>query len=817
LHRAILDDRVAKSAVPGDINDASTPKGKLMAAIRSTYEDAKSIGVYFPLMRYGDYWASYGKGANKEFHMFESETQRNLFLDKRIAQLQKEGDTRSYDDIMESGEFDAGNNVSKLRDASTEASEMLKGIFTIIDTTGVQDKEALKDAVYQMYLMTMPEQSFRKQFIHRKGTAGFSGDALRNFVRSGYTAAGQLSRHKFGPDISLEMDSAHKALEGMPPKDKVKLGIFLDEITKRVGEELAPVVEDQTLARIANGANQAAFLWRLTSPKSAIANMTAIPVFGLPVLASRYGEVNAAATLARYGNVYNHTTFVTPDGKYTPLSVGMSKFVQSNKVYAAAFEEAAERGITEITRTYDLLAMARIPSTAHQSATSRGIRAGINMAGMLFHHSERLNREIMFMASFELAYKKATKEGLSGGIKGDAFNRAIDEAVKNTYDSMFNYTKYNRPSIMRSPSARVIFQFKLFPQQVTAYLVRNFWTMVKGSKLNPRARREATTQLIGTLLMGGLFSGIVGLPLYSLILGTIQGLRKLFEGKDDPIPIEERDLDLWFRKYLDTHFGAAAKYMEKGPISAATNLDIGSSTSFNNLWFRDSKYDASMANEFTDFVVGAAGPSVGLGIDTLRAYDDFRTGHFNEGVEKLLPALVKGAYTQYVWGKEGIKVKGSQADIINKEEVTKAERFWKAFGFNPTELTRIQEANYPVQELIQRAQDERSEIMARLNLELSRENDVGFEKALQDAVQFSIANPEMAILGNTIATSAVNKAKLRAMADHGLIVPPKLMPRLYDMVKYSRPKESADETQQKFDAKMKAAEEPVVVEEDEEE
>jgi hypothetical protein len=807
LHRAILDERIAKSNLSGDIDNETTPKGMLMAAIRKTYEDAKTVGVYFPLMRYGNYWMSFGKGLNKEFYMFESELQRNRFLDIRVAQLQKAGDNRTYDEILESGEFDAGNDLTKLRNLTTEASEMLQGIFKIIDTQNVTDKEALKDAVYQMYLLTMPEQSFRKQFIHRKGTTGFSGDALRNFVRSGYASANQLTRLQFGPDITTEMDSAHASLAGMPPKDKIKLGQFLNEVGTRVGEELAPSNEDEFAVRFANGVNQAAFFFRLTSIKSAVANMTAIPIFGAPVLASKYGTVNAAAALAKYTNVYNHTTFVKPDGSYTPLSIGFSKHVQSNPVLAAAFDEAAERGVTEITRTYDLMAMARAPSAAHQGTIRRGTREFVNFTGLLFHHSERLNREIMFMTTFELDYKKGLSEGLSGGINGEAFNRAIDAAVKITYDSMFNYTKYNRPRIMRPAPARIVFQFKLFPQQVSAYLIRNFAAMIKGSDLNPRARREATTQLIGTLLMTGMFAGITGLPLYYSIIAVAQGLRDaLHDEDDDPVPIEERDLDLWFRNvWLPKHFGEAAKFFEKGPISIITNADIASSTSLSNLWFRDTKYDHSMANQFNDFIIGALGPGASLITDGIKAIDDFNSGHFNQGVEKLLPAFAKGAFTQWAWGQEGIKVKGSQAEIFSKDEVTKMMRLWKAFGFNPTELTRIQETNYPTMELITRAQDERNAIMNRLNLELVREDDEAFEEALIKASKFTEANPEMAIKPDTIVDSALKRAKLRAMADRGLIVPPKLMPRMYEFVHASRPKTDKERDQAAFDALIESA------------
>jgi hypothetical protein len=802
LHRAILDERIAKSNLSGDVDNETTPKGMLMAAIRKTYEDAKTVGVYFPLMRYGNYWMSLGKGLNKEFYMFESELQRNLFLNKRVAQLQKAGDTRTYDEIMESGEFDAGNDLTKLRNLTTESSEMLQGIFKIIDTQNVTDKEALKDAVYQMYLLTMPEQSFRKQFIHRKGTTGFSGDSLRNFVRSGYASANQLTRLQFGPDITTEMDSAHASLEGMPPKDKIKLSQFLNEVGTRVGEELAPSNEDEFWTRFANGVNQAAFFFRLTAIKSAVANLTALPIFGYPVLASKYGEVKAAAALAKYTVVFNHTTFIKPDGSYTPLSVGFSRHVQSNPILAAAFEEAAERGITEITRTYDLMAMARTPSATHQGAISRGTRAFVNFAGLLFHHSERLNREIMFMTSFELAYKKGLSEGLSGGRNGEAFARAIDESVKNTYDSMFNYTKYNRPRIMRSPAARIVFQFKLFPQQVTAYLIRNFLAMVKGSDLNPRARREATTQLIGTLIMTGMFAGITGLPLYNMIIAVAEGIRNALHDEDDePIPIEERDLDLWFRNvWLPKHFGEAASFFEKGPISTITNADIASSTSLSNLWFRDTKYDHSMANQFSDFILSAAGPGASLVTDGFKAYDDFKSGHFNQGVEKLLPAFAKGTFTQWAWGKEGIKVKGSQAEIFSKEEITNMMRLWKAFGFNPTELTRIQESNYPAMELIKRAQDERNSIMNRLDLELVREDDEAFEETLIKASKFTEANPEMPIMPDTIVNSALKRAKLRAMADRGLIVPPKLMPRMYELINPSRPKADRVKDQAAFDA-----------------
>jgi hypothetical protein len=783
LHRAILDDRIANLKLPGDINDASTPKGKLMTAIRASYEGSKMIDVYFPLMRYGQYWTSIGKGPNREFYMFESEFQRNNFIKKRLRQMKAEGETRDEATLRADLDLDSGDDLTKLRQLSTENSQLLTKIFETIDTAGITDKEVLKDAVYQMYLLTMPEQSFRTQFVHRKGTAGFSGDALRNFVKSGYTTAGQLSTLKYAPEINQEIDAADDALVGNP--DKERLEIFTREIRKRIKDEVNPTIEDEFAQRFANGVGHAAFIMFLTSPKSALANLTAIPIFGMPVLASRYGNIAAARTFASYGKVWNHTSLFKDDGTFTPVSIGFSKHVRNNPVLQAAFDEAAERGITEITRTYDLLALAKTPSTKFTGGASRFYRGAINGMGALFHHSERLNREIMYMASFELAYNKAVKEGLAPGVNGDAFNRAVDESVKNTYDSMFNYTKFNRPRVMRPWGARIVLQFKLFPQQVTAYLVRNFYGIWKGmykaakNIKDPVERaqalkelNEAGTQFFGTLIMTGMFAGIVGMPLYSAIIGTIQGIRNALQDEDDPIPVDERDLDYWFRYvFLPKYFGDdMAKIIQKGPISALSNLDIGSSTSLDNLWFRDTQNDKSLITDFRNQIVGMLGPSAAMVENFIKAYEDWNNGNVSQAVEKIVPAMFKGMVAQTRWGEEGILSKTQKAELYNKDEVTVATRFWKSLGFNPTELAIQQDKNFKVIEQLRETTDKYSEIMKQIKNASLQGNYNKLDKEIENFVKFAIANPDLDPDVDSIITAIENAEIARAEAINGVVV-----------------------------------------------
>ena len=157
-----------------------------------------------------------GSGKGRTFIMFESLAERDLaidgFLNERVkhkpgeslAEYEKrKAETR--DELFQDETWGYGNDISSLRHKTTQSSQLLSGMFAAIDasdTTSPEAKEQLKDTVYQLYLQTMPEQSFRKQFIHRKGLAGFRTDLLRNVADTSSKMAVQLSRIKYAPLLS---------------------------------------------------------------------------------------------------------------------------------------------------------------------------------------------------------------------------------------------------------------------------------------------------------------------------------------------------------------------------------------------------------------------------------------------------------------------------------------------------------------------------------------------------------------------------------------------------------------------------------------
>lgn len=743
LHEKLLLEKILNSKVPGDAKDAATPKGKLISAIIKTFQDAKLLEVYFPLMRYGEFWMRVGDGKSGEFYMFESAAARNNALDVRVEDLRKAGDTRTRDEMIEQGAIDLGDNPDGMRKQVVDGSDMLKSIFEMLDQNKVGDIDALKDNIYQMYLMTLPEKDIRRRFTHRKGKTGFSSDVLRNFISAQHTAANQLSRLAYADKIRNGIASAYAELAGNP--DKVRLSTFIDEIAIRASDEMTPQVSSEfNLDKLATITNQVVFYYMLTAPKSAIVQMTQLPIVGIPVLSAKYGAVDVAKTIARYSNLYDKlgTTKVDAAGnvitKWGQPTIHDSRYVNNHpdKAYKAmlqhAWMHAQDSNIFMSTFTADVTDRAAMPSSKHGGLAKRGTRAVLQLMSGAFHHSERLTREIMFMSTFELAFAQAKKGGLDDKA---AYTRAVEEATEMTRESLFDYSQYNKPRIMKTGGRRIITQFMTYPLQMVSFLLRNFYGMLP--YLNKEGKREAATKLFGVLGMTGLFAGVVGLPLYSLTMGLIDGVREFMRPEDDEEydedeegnPLGKRSTDLWFREwFLPHYFGRGSSLaeffnltdeqadmlqrgVEMGPISAITDLNIGASTSLDGLMFRDHPPAKTSEDAFIQTAFRAlTGPLGGMGTQIAGAFDDFNDGDFNRAVEKLLPAFFRGGAKAYRQSEEGEQT--PQGDVIRDAEWhTTGKLIGQVVGFQSTTVAEIQKFNSLARRIVGDIQKDRAQIL----------------------------------------------------------------------------------------------------------
>lgn len=818
MHEQLLKEKIESSNVPGNVNDASTPKGKLIAAITKTFQEAKLLEVYFPLMRYGNFWFSIGKGKSGEFYMFEGTVARNSAIEARVAELNKAGDKRTKDQMIADGDLDVGDDIRKLREKHIESSDMLKEIFAMLDQNKMSDIDAVKDNIYQMYLMTLPDKDIRRKFVHRQGKTGFSADAIRNFITSQHTAANQLARLKYSDKIRNGIAAAYAEIQQNP--DKLKLAAIIREVSNRAINEITPTIPAEGLDwdQVASIGNKFVFYWLLTSPKSALVQMTQLPIVGLPTLGAEFGIGKATATAARYGALWSKlgTTKKDENGdvvtEWGQPSINDSKYVNEHpnpayrKVLKDAWNFANDKDIFMSTYAGDMTAMSAAPTARYQGVISRGTRFVFDLMGGAFHHAERISREIMYMSAFELAYADAKQKGMDGDA---AFNAATEKALKLTYDALFNYTQYNKPPPMKSAGGRLAFQFLTYPLQMTSYLVRNFYGMLPF--LNKEEKKEAAIKFFGTLGMTGLFAGVTGFPLYSFIMGMTDGIRELmrdeededYDEDDEGNPLGRRSTDLWFRNWLiPNYFGPdsslasffnlteeqaqrLARGVEMGLIASYTDLNVGTSVSLDGLWFRSDAPAETSREAFQNFVFSFTGPIGSVGSNIAGAFDDFNNGQLNRGFEKLSPAWLKGGLTAMRLKEEGATTtKGDE--IMNPEFYTTGKLLAQTLGFGSTEVAQVQKANFMAKQIVTKINREKQNILNRLDAAVRQDNDDKIDKILEEIDKFNTKNGMLAINGETVSKSLQARSERRGKAYQGLSVSDKEAPFVYPLVEGTR-------------------------------
>jgi hypothetical protein len=836
-HLKLLTDKINNSNIPGTASNPNTPKGKLIAEITKNFQEAMKMGVYFPLMRYGNYWLRIGKGKSGEFHMFESATARNYYAEKRAEESGK-----TLDEMIESQDFDVGDDLRDLRQEFEDSSQMLKDIFKALEDSaqvdpntgkaGISDVDALKDQVYQMYLMTLPERDIRRRFTHRQGKTGFSADVIRNFIVSQHTAANQLSRLAYSDKLRLAIGSAYAELAGNP--DRLKLSAFVDEIAMRAAAEMNPPAPGEfNWDSVASVANQAVFYYMLTSPKSALVQMTQLPVVGLPVLSAEYGMGKATATAIRYSNLFNKLGTTKKDANGDVItswgepSINDSGYVNKHPdpAYRAtlkrAWEAAQDKDIFMSTYAADMTARAKVPTQRYQGGAMRVLRWTGNLMGGAFHHMERITREIMYMSSFELEYARQIEQGAK---PADAEKAAVNKAVDLVYESLFNYSQYNKPRLMKAgPIYKIATQFMTYPLQMTSYLVRNFIGMLPF--LNKSQKKEAAIQFFGTIGMTAMFAGVVGLPGYSMIMGMAEGVREAlrpdmededadeyYDEDDEGNPLGMRNLDIWFREWLIPHyFGKDSslanamgltdeqaltlqRAVKMGPISAFTDLNIGSSVSLNELWFRDDVPAENSKEALEQFVFSTmTGPFGSMATSLTGGVEDILNGDLVRGFEKLSPAFFRGAFTTYRLSQEGLQTRQG-AEIKNAEFYTTGKLIGQALGFQSTTIAEIQKSNFKAKQMVEEIKDERKDLLQKLDKAFQKfdnnpsdANDEAIDDIFVEIDRYNYKNGMIPITNETIERSLEGRAKRREMADYGLILGEKEAAFVYPMLEKTRP------------------------------
>lgn len=768
LYRLLLDQQVQNlSGVTQEVKD------NILAKIRQAYEKGEAISPYFPLVRRGDYWLAIGEGKQRQFYMFETQAERDA---KAQELAEKRGD--ELEEMLFEKKFEVGNNVNTLRRSSVgrESSQLLTAIFDQIDAQDFMEegaRDGLKDAIYQIYLQTMPEQSFRNMFIHRKGRAGFSTDLLRNTATTASRMSTQLARLKYSPLIRNSMSAARDSIAERPD-----LLPFVDEMQRRA--DLALSGQEGGLSQsVAGLANKASYIWYLSSASSALIQPFSILISGVPILSANHGNaVGAAAEIGKAMALVNQYSIFKKnvDGSITKTAPTLANNMNLPADERRAIKEMRRRGVEQSTYSSLVFDYKNNPGAELDSMRSKGAELGRMLVGGLMHNTERLTREVVYIASYRLGRKR----GLS-------FDEAVNQAVADVNEALADYDISNRPRWMQQGIGRVAFQFKMYPLHMMLLLATNFKRMLP--LLNKEGKAAAATKFFGIIGATGMLAGVSGLPGFSAMMGVAAWAMKQMADDDDlPEEFKDKDPETYFRnvvlpeKLKELKLGGvpldefvSADTVDRGLLNRLTGSDFASRLGLNDMWFRDGKETRTARESAIAFAIdNFGGPSASLALQMVDAYEAFMYGDYQRGLEKAAPSAVRNLLVANKYAEEGIKTAQGR-ELIAKDNVTAGMLWAQSIGFRPDAVAKVQQNNFKLTAVEQRILFEHDALMKKANIAFKQfqetKDRTRFDKIVrQDIGEFNRRNPDNPIEYNDIYNSITKQAETRASARAGYAV-----------------------------------------------
>lgn len=674
-------------------------------------------GVYFPLARFGDYLVVVKDADGNSVNVSRAET---------LSEAEKLRDALKAD-------FGAGFKVSpvmKSRDYIQSRDAVSGGFMKELgEAVGMLDLDSaqqaqLNDTLTQLYLNSLPDTSWAKHGIHRKGVPGFSDDARRAYAQNMGSGANYLAKLRYADRMAEQLDVMQDFVDGRKYEEgfnQRQLQRVADEMRKRHEAVMNP-----NPSKLAQALTGFGFLWMMgMSPASAIVNLSQTAMVAYPVMAAKWGYADAARELLRAS-------------KQIGLKVG-EKFNtiedSLNEDEKAAFQKAVDYGVIDLSQAHDLAGVANGDPGLAGSAWQKVM----DKASWLFHHAEKFNRQVTFVAAYRLA-KRA-------GADSEA---AFEQAKKATYDGHFDYAAQNRPRFMMGNVAKVVFLFKQYSQNILYALGRNAYLAFKGDK-------EARKTLAGLLVSHAMASGILGLPFVSTLLAVASML-----GSDDDDPW---DAEAALRNMLADTFGdKAGEVMAKG-FSRLTPLDVSGRLGLNQLIFPDIQDGLAGKKWAESLVVGSTGAVVGAGIGAADGVQKILDGRYMEGLESMLPVAIRNPLKAVRYATDG---QVDKSGITVKDDFNLFELAGQAAGFRSSDLALKQEGKSAVYRRNRALSAARAKILSAMAKAVMEQDAAALRELRSVVAQWNRKHPERAIKSENIMSSVRNRQRRVAGAKDGI-------------------------------------------------
>lgn len=682
-------------------------------------------GVYFPLARFGQYVVVVKGADGKVENVSRAETMAEADTTRRqLLAAFPPGKGFTVGKVLKAKDFVA--------ERDTVGRGFMEQLYGVLDKQGMDAKQRaeLEDALGQLYLSSLPDLSWAKHGIHRKGTPGFSQDARRAFAQNVFHGASYLAKLRYGDQLQDELVDMQRRVDAGATDssfDSVKAQQVVDEMVKRHDAAMNPKTNALSTALTSLG-----FMFHLgLSPASAMVNLTQTALVAYPVMGARWGFAKSGAALlqasqeaARGKN--DITASLTADEK-------------------AAFDEAVRSGVIDVTMAHDLAGIAQ----GEDQNVSHKLRPVMKAASFLFHHAEKFNRQVTFVAAYRLARET-----------GADAKAAYAQAAQATYDGHFDYSANNRPRVMQGNVARVLLLFKQYGQNMVYTLARSAQQSLKGA--TPEARAQARKALAGLLTTHAMAAGVLGLPMVTTLLAAAS----MLGGDDD----EPWDAKVALQNLLADTFGQKPAEVLAHGLSRITPWDISGRVGLDKLIFPDMQEGLEGQRLGESAMTAALGPVAGIGINVLKGLQEMSEGRYQRGLETMAPSVARGPLKALRYGSEGVKDKSG---IVVQDEVGVAELLGQASGFSPSSVRNSFEGKNAVVQYDRALQARRSALVEQFAMAAMAGDEEGKADAREDIARFNEKNPNRRIQPMQLAQSVNMRQKRIREAQEGVYLPSK--------------------------------------------
>ena len=682
--------------------------------------------VYFPLARFGNYVVAVKDAAGNIVSVSRAETQAqaNQLRKELIAQYPNDKVGR----VMLDKEF-----VSS-RDGVTRG--FMSDLFDAVDKLNIssQERAEFEDTLGQLYLNSLPDISFAKSGMHRKGTAGFSQNARRAYAQHMSRGSHYIAKMRHSDVLQAKLDEMQEYVkaqgEADPNYDQPKMQRVIDEIEKR-HESLM----NNHTAGWSSLATSVGFMWYMgLSPASALVNLSQTALVAYPIMGAKWGFAKAGKEL------------LIASGQASKSLNDLQSSLSGDE--KTAFDEAVKRGVIDMTQAHDLAGVAR----GEDDSVMWKIRKPMEWASFMFHHAEKFNRQVTFIASYRLA-KQA----------GANHKQAIEQAIDATYEGHFSYAASNRPRIMQGDWARVFLLFKQYGQNMVYSLSRNAYLSAKGDK-------QAMKTLAGILALHGTFAGILGLPLATTLLGFASAL-----GGDDDEPW---DAEIALRNYLAELLGDGASEVISKGLPRALGIDLSSRVGLDSLILPRMQEGLEGQRAGESFTAAMTGPVAGIGVNAIAGFSDIQKAvtpnEYLIGTEKLLPKAFRDLVKTYRLAAYG-NVDKTGIEIVPQENISLSDVGQQALGFRSGKIAQAQEGKSAIYKMDKEIGSKRQRLMNRYAKAYMAGDTIAADEAWQDIKRFNAGigkdYPKLKITKPKLMQSIKQRRRRIEDAEDGIYLP----------------------------------------------